>query len=358
MDTANSMKNQPAGFGPGKNLRQARVDLRLTPEEVAKQLHLAPRQILALESDDYDNLPQSTYVRGYLRSYALLLGLSPEPILESYARMHVAAPPRLAREPNPHTEHPEGQVRSATYVVGALILVLIVAWWQGRDEAPPNPPDAYTQISPAAPTSEAPSPSESVPQADAPETAPPVAVAPSPPAVPSPPVPDTPPRTAAPSSPATPQAVPPAALTPTAPGADEPRARVVLQVEQESWAEVRDAKQSRLLYETVPAGRLVALEGVPPFSVFLGNADGVLVYIDGKPYDARRHKRGTTARFTLSPRGAGAAAGANTAPQTAAPSAPRPVAPAPKAPSTNAAPSDSPPAPAPEPAPPTPAAPE
>ena len=348
MDTANSTKNQPAGFGPGKNLRQVRLDLRLTPEEVAKQLHLAPRQILALESDDYDNLPQSTYVRGYLRSYALLLGLSPEPILESYSRMHVAAPPRLAREPNPHTEHHEGQVRSATYVVGALVLVLIVAWWQGRDEAPPNPPDGYAQVAPAVPLSEAQPPTEPTPPADVPDTAPP-----PPAAVPTPaPAPETPPRTATPPPAAAPQPAPRAALTPGAPGANEPRARVVLQAEQESWAEVRDARQSRLLYETVPAGRLVALEGVPPFSVFLGNVDGVLVYIDGKPYDARRHKRGTTARFTLTTRSARAAA--NAAPDSAAPNVP-PTA----APSTNAAPGDAPVSPpAPESAPATPAAPE
>lgn len=351
MDTANPAKNQPAGFGPGRALRQARLDLRLTPEEVAKQLHLAPRQILALEGDDYDNLPQSTYVRGYLRSYALLLGLSPDPILESYGRMRVTAPPRLGREPNPHAENHEGQVRSATYVVGALVLVLIIAWWQGRDDSSRNPPDGYTQIMPADPANETPPATESAPTPSAPETPPPVVTTPTSPADVPTPTPETPPRAAAP---ATPHPVPPAALTPATPSANEPRARVVLQAEQESWAEVRDARQNRLLYETVPAGRLVALEGVPPFSVFLGNADGVLVYIDGEAYDARRHKRGTTARFTLTTRGARAAA-PTAAPNAASSTAPANAAPPASPPTPSVAPS---PAPAVDPAPATPAAPE
>jgi len=62
---------------------------------------------------------------------------------------------------------------------------------------------------------------------------------------------------------------------------------------------VRDAKQTRLIYETIPAGRIVGLEGVPPFQVFLGNVDGVKVIFEGRPFDAARYKRGTTARFTV-----------------------------------------------------------
>ena len=67
----------------------------------------------------------------------------------------------------------------------------------------------------------------------------------------------------------------------------------MLHAEQDSWVDIRDARQVKLLYETVPAGRTVTLEGVAPVSVFLGNAAGVrLDYV-------ARHKRGMMARFTL-----------------------------------------------------------
>jgi cytoskeleton protein RodZ len=72
----------------------------------------------------------------------------------------------------------------------------------------------------------------------------------------------------------------------------------VLQTTAESWADVRDAN-NRLLYETLPAGRTVALEGTPPINVFLGNAEGVRIEYNGRAYDAAPYRRGPTARFTL-----------------------------------------------------------
>jgi cytoskeleton protein RodZ len=74
---------------------------------------------------------------------------------------------------------------------------------------------------------------------------------------------------------------------------------MVLHAIQESWADIRDARDNRLLYENVPAGRRISIEGVAPFSVFLGNADGVRVEFNGQDYDVSRHKRGQVARFTL-----------------------------------------------------------
>ncbi len=82
-----------------------------------------------------------------------------------------------------------------------------------------------------------------------------------------------------------------------APGA--PRSRLVLHAAQESWADIRDARENKLLYETVPAGRSVSIEGLAPFSVFIGNADGVKLEFNGKVFDINQYKRGQVARFTL-----------------------------------------------------------
>ena len=61
--------------GPGNMLTKARTELGMSVEDVAAELRLSPRQISALEKDDYHSLPGPTYVRGYLRNYARLLGL-------------------------------------------------------------------------------------------------------------------------------------------------------------------------------------------------------------------------------------------------------------------------------------------
>jgi hypothetical protein len=58
-------------------------------------------------------------------------------------------------------------------------------------------------------------------------------------------------------------------------------------------------QRQKLLYENVPAGRSIAIEGVAPFSVFLGNAEGVRVEFNGQNFDIGRYKRGQVARFTL-----------------------------------------------------------
>lgn len=349
-----------AGYGPGKTLGQARADLKLSQDEVALQLHLAPRQIIALENDDYDNLPQPTYVRGYLRSYALLLGLNPEPILESYAQLLPARKPPAAQKVTVSVDQEmsgkEPHIKLAGYVVAALVIGLAVAWWQSYEPASTTPDENASVSAPAAEAEEeallTPSSeeedvsrgalSEALPKADSLTPLPLTARAPgaelpaaAPATRPAPAVPpvSTAPVAATPAAPVAPKPVAPAsrqtepvAPTPAAPAATTPaeavvspsvasaaapatpasgatasvsRAQVVLRTEQESWAEVRDAHDTRLLYESVPAGRTVKIEGEAPLSVFLGNADAVKVEYNGRPYDTSRHKRGLVARFTL-----------------------------------------------------------
>lgn len=319
-DTKTASANGPASAtggmnGPGQVLRQARTDLRLNPEDVANQLHLAPRQILALEADDYEQLPQATYVRGYLRSYALFLGLSPEPIIDAYNRAITNRAPTTKRavdRPKPGAEH-EAQSKFGAFAVGGLILVLVIAWWQGRDaddrsresaaaptETPPPMASGTVPADPASPTASGttPPPAAMDPAAGAAPATPPTAANAAP--TPSAPAASTPsPPATAPAAPA-----PEAAATPPKPGPlpkNARQARLVLNASAESWVEVRDARDERLLYQTLPAGRVVGLEGIAPFRIFLGNAEGVAVAIDGEAYDASRHRRGNTARFSLSP---------------------------------------------------------
>jgi hypothetical protein len=95
-------------------------------------------------------------------------------------------------------------------------------------------------------------------------------------------------------------AAPAAVVPPPVPIApDAPRVRFVLHADQDAWADIRDARDVKLLYETVPAGRSVPLEGVAPISIFLGNAAATRIEINGTAVDIERHRRGVFARFTL-----------------------------------------------------------
>jgi len=281
--------------GPGDTLRQARLAQGKTVDDVARELNLSARHILALESGDYQSLPGATYVRGYLRRYAGLLGLSPESMLESFNRLPMATRQNDLVVPAPvrQISSSDSLIKLGTLLVVGLIIGLAVVWWQGQEHVTPPrdlaavPPVA---LAPAPPTAEPTTPPSEDTAAVRPADTAPVRASAEPPATARP-------STAAPAPPAS-EAVP-VNIDPNA-----PRARLVLYVMEESWADVRDAYQRRLLYETVPAGRVVTLEGAVPLNVFLGNVDGVRVEFDGREYDTRRHKRGQIARFSLGDPGA------------------------------------------------------
>ena len=308
----NDQNNCPEGTGPGSRLCQARVGLGWSRAEVAQRLHLSLHQILALENDDYAHLPGSTYVRGYLRAYANLVNLKSDNILAAYSVLtdgnKTCNLTSLAPKEEITSQH--HHVKFATYAVVAILLGLALTWWQGRENGPdtastePNT-EQFTGVvdDPGVPQTDASVPLPTLP-GDAPETAataptlmpPPHAeVAPVP--VRAAPVPKPALATIARSA-ASPE---PNTRLSTEPPSDVPevRANLALHAEAESWMDVRDAHGNKLLYQTVPAGRSIVLDGALPMRVFLGNAAGVRAEFNGRPYDVNRHQRGLVARFTL-----------------------------------------------------------
>ena len=57
MDTEHNSNSTVAG--PGSSLHRAREEKGFSQEEVAQSLHLAPRQIIALENDDISGVGQT-----------------------------------------------------------------------------------------------------------------------------------------------------------------------------------------------------------------------------------------------------------------------------------------------------------
>jgi len=323
MTTPVSANDRDQATGPGTRLAQAREDSKLGLEEVAHRLHLSTRQIEALEQDDYRSLPGATYVRGYLKSYALLLGIDPGPVLDAHSRMTAkpSPPPDFSNiTPQREITSRHHQVRIVTYLVAVVVIGLAIAWWQGRN-TPTSSPLAVNQTAEpatAAPVIEStdvaatavPSPvvSEEGQSSPAPTSVPPgqapvATVKPEALAVPL----VQPPAAPVPApAPAKPVAAPMATQQPVSPPAAQPvpmpagpRGKVVVYADQDTWVDVRDGRQVKLLYETVTAGRSVTLEGVEPISIFLGNAAGARVEFNGRSVDIARYQRGMVARFVL-----------------------------------------------------------
>ena len=120
--------------GPGARLREAREAAGITVEKVATSLLLDSDTIRALEADAFDRLPAPTFVRGYLRGYARVVGLPAGPILEMYNRRGFEPPPLatgVSESSQAHTS--DTAVRVVTYAVAAVLVVLVALWWHSQE---------------------------------------------------------------------------------------------------------------------------------------------------------------------------------------------------------------------------------
>ena len=120
--------------GPGARLREAREAAGITVERVATSLLLDSDTIRALEADAFDRLPAPTFVRGYLRGYARVVGLPAGPILEMYNRRGFEPPPLatgVSESSQAHTS--DTAVRVVTYAVAAVLVVLVALWWHSQE---------------------------------------------------------------------------------------------------------------------------------------------------------------------------------------------------------------------------------
>src|SRR3569832_843273 len=74
-------RDSPAMPRPGSQLAARREELGMTIEQAANQLNLAPRQVYAIESDNFAALPGKASIRGFIRAYAKLLKIDAAPLL-------------------------------------------------------------------------------------------------------------------------------------------------------------------------------------------------------------------------------------------------------------------------------------
>ena len=78
----------------GMQLRMHREKKGLSIGEVSERLKLPTRQIEALETGDYDLLPETVFVRGFLRSYGRFLDVDDQLLTQAVEKI---APQKQAR---------------------------------------------------------------------------------------------------------------------------------------------------------------------------------------------------------------------------------------------------------------------
>jgi cytoskeleton protein RodZ len=85
----NDKRDSEPLFGPGKVFAEGREAIDMSREQMADVLNLPVRTILAIEENNPSVLPDAVYVNGYMRSYAKLLGLASQPLIDAWWAQHV-----------------------------------------------------------------------------------------------------------------------------------------------------------------------------------------------------------------------------------------------------------------------------
>ncbi|ATP90876.1 RodZ domain-containing protein [Aeromonas caviae] len=287
--------------GPGQLLRNAREQLGWTREQVASRIHLRLTLIAAIEADTYDKHTSHTFIRGYLRAYAKLVGIPEETILAAYEKLGLTPPDNIDMQSfsrRSRQQANDSRLKVVTWLVILVLIGLSVAWWwqstarrsAGDDalaatemSATVNTPEA--NVAPAVEVAEPVLPAAS----DAVSTQVVVSGATA-----------TLPVVATDASAAVPTDVSGAVSTAESTTTEPAKApQLKMSFTADCWLDVKDANGKTLFSGLKKANDELVLEGPEPLRFIIGAPMAVNLEYQGKSFDMSRYNNGRTARFSL-----------------------------------------------------------
>lgn len=108
----------------GTFLRKEREQKNIALETLSEKTRIPLKFLQAMEEDRWDELPSLVYIQGYLRSYALYLGFSPEKVFTRY-KNEVLKKDEPQKETIPPPKPPNYK-KIIRFVVTLVILLLII----------------------------------------------------------------------------------------------------------------------------------------------------------------------------------------------------------------------------------------
>ncbi|MDT3735076.1 MAG: DUF4115 domain-containing protein [Denitratisoma sp.] len=262
--------------GPGAMLRMAREARDTSVAEVAAALKMSPRQIEAIENEDFSRLSGATFIRGFVRNYARLLKIDAAPVLAALAEQAALPQAELNAPADAGVKMPMSGSRQGKGLVGSTVLALgvlgiaLALYFDAIDIDYFLGPKAgpATSMAGGAPQIVQPLPQPAAAGQPTAQTEGTVAVT----------QPDD-----APVQPA---------LTP---GVQQ----LIFSFDGSSWVEVKDAGGHTVFSQMNAKGTTQVVEGRPPFQLVVGNASHVRLHYKDQPVDLRPHTRVEVARLTL-----------------------------------------------------------
>jgi cytoskeleton protein RodZ len=297
----------------GSQLADKREQLGWSVAEVASHLKLAPRQIEAMEADNYAALPTMVMTRGFIRSYAKLLGLDVTVALAAISPATAAPPIRAATAGQLSTPFSEsrfslmGRSKFAyKWLVVLAVLLLLLAVAIRLDVLPvvQNTLQALTDKNAAsaalAASEEAAAGASASADAQAADKEANAALT-APSAVASTPAADGAAVSGTGVNATATQAAATAAVATaaTASPATGSGGELSLNFRQDSWVDVKRADNTVLISRLVKAGSTETVDMSQPVSIIIGNLAGVDATLRGAPLDLKAGSKTNVARLTL-----------------------------------------------------------
>ena len=333
----NMSDNSAAIASVGQALREARERQGLSVNDVANRIKFAPKQIEWLEADDYVRLPEAAFVRGFVRSYARLLGIDSVSLLTALPTSHLQ--PSSKHEvtsvniPLPSTLH--SRRHNVLWLAAALVIAVSLAIFERMSSRTTN--QAGTEENTKTTVQELVLPAgsavnESSPMAEQTENASNQARQVAEPVVTSQKLPLEEPTPANKVQQKTVELTPPVStLKPVVPAHAERKVSTStnvppasngnesvlvekakanaestaaehslrLEFDEDAWTEIKDGNDKVLISRMHTAGSLVRVTGKAPLLVVIGNAHAVRLFDNGKKINLERFTTAEVARVKL-----------------------------------------------------------
>ena len=261
----------------GTSFRNSRQSLNLSIEKIAQETRINPRFLEAIENERFDLLPGGIFNRGFIRTYAIRLGLDPDEAIQGYEKLFRAVETEPVQQATEPVRGKTTKIPVYYVALAGLLILIVVFYFMTRHKEPPL---TATKPAVAEPAVAPPPPPEPAPIA-VPE---PVAAAA---VVPVPPVP----------SPAPP---PPKPATVPVPSASNASIVIELEVQEESWFKLSADGSDVVTSEVLPAGTTRRYTASNSMNVSIGNAAGVTLRVNGQPV-SKLGRTGQVRNITITP---------------------------------------------------------
>lgn len=286
-EIASEPSNTRTTSNVGPIFRAARKDKAMTINDVSKELNLSFSIINDIENDSWENLPEATYIRGYIRSYANLLGLNPDDVLTNFryssSEQNISLDSMPRKIENRKIEFLLPKKVKILLVSAAIFGVLVYLYKyqsfyfseskldqiktysnQGINDTGKGSSDPSKAINTIGTSTTIETPTKTV---------------------------DASPSTSQNSS----DELTDELTTVTA----ELKELLELEFNSTSWVDIRDKEGKKLIYKSFPPGEKTSVKTALPIYLFIGNADAVTMHYQGQVIDLQQYKEEGYAKFTF-----------------------------------------------------------